>query len=302
MTYINMPEPFFSIIVPTFNRGELLLKTLQSFVCQDYREFEVLVIDDGSTDNTEVLVNNFINTHNQFKYFKVSNRERGAARNYGAQQAHGTYLNFFDSDDLAYPNHLSIAKKIIDKNKDLPVFAISYDIRDNNDLLLNSKLLNKPVDQFICAGNDLSCNGVFIQKNIAFKNPFSENRILSASEDYELWLRLAARYEFPCFSDISHAVIHHSQQSTLNFNANPLIERKMLMLELAFKDEKVQQKFSDKRKQMEFSAFSYIALHVALTGKNKSLALNYLLKSAGTYPFGIFSRRFAAILKHLIIK
>lgn len=295
-----MPEILISIIIPTYNRANLLSQTLDSLISQEFKNIEILVIDDGSTDNTAEICLKYTAIHSQLKYYKISNRERGAARNYGASIATGMYINFFDSDDLAYPNHCSIASEIISEQNP-EVFALSYDIKNELGTIIKSKVLKNDVSAFIASGNDLSCNGVFIRRDIALQNPFSENRALSASEDYELWLRLSSQFKFTCYPKISHAVVHHPAQSTLNFNPLPLIERKMLMLKLAFQDKNVLAKYGSQRKVMKCSAYTYIALHIALTGNKKLLALNYLLKGLFTYPSAIFSKRFLAVIKHLII-
>src|SRR5688572_6318319 len=98
-------KPFISVIIPCYNRASMIGKTIRSLQQQDYNDYEILVIDDGSTDNTEQVINEIADARTS--YFKKLNEERAAARNYGAGLAKGSYLNFFDSDDLALPNHLS---------------------------------------------------------------------------------------------------------------------------------------------------------------------------------------------------
>jgi glycosyltransferase involved in cell wall biosynthesis len=288
----------YSIVVPTYNRGLLLKETLTSLLSISHQAFEVIVVDDGSTDDTEQLVQSIAS--DKLRYFKVANRERGAARNYGAQQAKGAYINYFDSDDLAYLEHLNLADQVLEKLHNAEVFALSYAIRNDSNELLQTKVLQSQVSQFIADGNDLSCNGVFVRKDIALMHPFSEIRALSASEDYELWLRLSARYSFPCFPQISHAVIHHAERSTMNFNPEPLIVRKLLMLELAAADDEVSRRYDTSR--LEYAAYSYIALHMALSGTQKRQAFQWMLRGFSRRPMKFLSRRTAAIFKHLLLR
>ena len=100
-------NPFFSVVVPTYNRGDLITKTLRSLQVQDYDNYEIIVVDDGSTDHTEEIVKGVLD--HRTTYVKKANAERAAARNFGARRAKGAYVNFFDSDDLALPNHLSFS-------------------------------------------------------------------------------------------------------------------------------------------------------------------------------------------------
>jgi glycosyltransferase involved in cell wall biosynthesis len=89
--------PLFSVIIPTYNRAALLQAALESVFAQEFRDFEVLVVDDGSTDETETVVNGF---GSRPQYLRQQNNGPGAARNFGIQAAQGTYVTFLDSDDL----------------------------------------------------------------------------------------------------------------------------------------------------------------------------------------------------------
>src|SRR6218665_334920 len=101
-----------SIIIPTYNRAHLIEKTILSILNQTSSNFEVIVVDDGSTDNTEEVVSKFLSE--TFRYFKIPNSERGAARNHGTSHAIGDYVNWFDSDDEMLPNHVEMIQKMID--------------------------------------------------------------------------------------------------------------------------------------------------------------------------------------------
>ena len=93
------------------------------------------MVDDGSKDNTEEMVKDIVDP--RFRYYKKENGERGAARNYGLSLAQGTYVNFFDSDDTAYTNHLAVAADVI-KMKQLPeIFNLAYDIKAPDGKLLS---------------------------------------------------------------------------------------------------------------------------------------------------------------------
>ena len=105
-----MKNFFFSFIIPTFNRSHLLKKTINSLLNQKYKNFEIIIIDDGSTDSTRQIINKIDNS--KIKYYFQENQERGVARNIGFSKSRGDYINFFDSDDIAYDNLLEVANKI----------------------------------------------------------------------------------------------------------------------------------------------------------------------------------------------
>ncbi len=95
-----MENPFFSVVIPTYNRAALLREALDSVFAQEFTDFEVIVVDDGSTDDTASVVRDY---GVRIRYLRQENRGPGAARNLGIAQAAGRYVAFLDSDDLWFP-------------------------------------------------------------------------------------------------------------------------------------------------------------------------------------------------------
>ena len=120
---INVSNILFSVIVPTYNRESFIVKTIQSVLSQTYLNFELIIVDDGSTDNTEQVVKKI--QDKRIKYYKKKNAERGAARNHGTNKEKGGYITFLDSDDLLYSKYLEEANSFI-KKIDLKIFFINY--------------------------------------------------------------------------------------------------------------------------------------------------------------------------------
>jgi glycosyltransferase involved in cell wall biosynthesis len=114
-------DSLISIIIPTYNRVDLITQTLESIQNQSYKNFECLVIDDGSTDNTEMIVQKFFKIDNRFQFYKrPSGRKKGpnACRNYGFEIAKGNFIYFFDSDDFLKPHALETYIKAFQPNTD----------------------------------------------------------------------------------------------------------------------------------------------------------------------------------------
>ena len=99
-----MAAPFFSIVVPTYNRAGFIPATIKSVANQSFTSWELLIVDDGSTDDTAAVV--AARPDPRLHYLPKTNAERGAARNYGLARAQGEYVLFLDSDDRLHPNHL----------------------------------------------------------------------------------------------------------------------------------------------------------------------------------------------------
>jgi glycosyltransferase involved in cell wall biosynthesis len=104
----------FSIIVPTYNRAELLQQTLASIQCQLERDYEVIVVDDGSSDGTAGV----LELNPWVKSYSIQHRGPGAARNHAASKSTGRYLAFLDSDDLWFPWSLAIYRDAIRQSED----------------------------------------------------------------------------------------------------------------------------------------------------------------------------------------
>lgn len=98
-----------SIIIPTYNRAHLISETLDSIIAQTYKNWECIIVDDGSTDNTENLINDYIKKNSKFKIYKRPNylpKGANACRNYGLEKAKGSFVNWFDSDDIMHADKL----------------------------------------------------------------------------------------------------------------------------------------------------------------------------------------------------
>ncbi|PSR52064.1 hypothetical protein AHMF7605_00285 [Adhaeribacter arboris] len=292
-------DPFFTVVIPTYNRASFIEKSIQSVLKQNFQDFEIIVVDDGSTDNTEEVVS-AINS-DKVIYHKKVNEERAVARNTGAKLGRGKYVNYFDSDDLLYPNHLEEAYKLIQQYKDPEFFHLGYDIKDPKGKILSVvNSLSGTLNDKLIKGNFLSCNGVFLRRDVALQHPFNTDRDLSASEDYELWLRLAAIYPLRFSNVITSTVVNHELRSVLVINKDKLIRRKSLFMKYLWEDEAVRNKYSKYKDLVLADGYTYTALHLALTKKHRSSAMWYLVKSIFVRPATLSTRRFWATLKNII--
>ena len=121
-----MNNPLISIIIPSYNRAHLIRETLNSIIAQTNTNWECIVVDDGSTDNTAIILEDYIKKDNRFQYHKrPNNKIKGAngCRNYGFEISKGEYINWFDSDDIMHPEHLEKKANslIVNKNIDFSI-------------------------------------------------------------------------------------------------------------------------------------------------------------------------------------
>ena len=115
--------PLLSLIIPTYNRSALLAEALESLQLQEFTDYEVIVVDDGSTDDTPITLARYLEPGSPIKLrvLRQANAGQGAARNLGIAQARGEYCAFLDSDDLFFPWTLAIVAEAIAGNGRPPV-------------------------------------------------------------------------------------------------------------------------------------------------------------------------------------
>jgi len=122
-------NPLVSIIIPTFNRAHLIGETLDSVLKQDYQNWECIIVDDGSTDNTEEVVNRYVKEDGRFQlHDRPSDRKPGgnASRNYGFELSKGEFVNWFDDDDVMIDTFLSKKLELFSKQIDLVICSGTY--------------------------------------------------------------------------------------------------------------------------------------------------------------------------------
>lgn len=282
-------DPFFTIVIPTYNRAEYVALAIQSALRQDFDSFEIIVVDDGSRDATESIVKN-ISDH-RLKYFKKPNGERAAARNYGIKRAIGEYITFLDSDDLLKPHHLSTAKSFITRHAP-DIFHLGYDIVDTTGKILYPWTpLPSPVNRKLLDGNFLSCLGVFIKCDIFSRYLFNDDRNLSGSEDYEFWLRLSSRYDILTCQKSTAQLVQHDSRSVVQINPEKLIMRIDLLRYYVSQDTVFLSKFKNGVKRWNAYLDIYIALHLSLLKNLKFQALKFAFRGITKSPSIVLSKR-----------
>jgi len=114
---VHKENPVVSVVMPTYNHGTFLADAIDSVFKQTLEEFELIIIDDGSTDNTPEILATI--TDGRVRCFRTANRGKSAARNLGLEKATGKYLAFLDSDDVYHPEKLDLQVSLLEKNPEI---------------------------------------------------------------------------------------------------------------------------------------------------------------------------------------
>lgn len=195
--------PFFSVIIPTYNRAAQIIDAIDSVLNQTYADFELIIVDDGSEDSTAEIV--LAIKDPRTKYFLINNSGVSAARNYGADKASGQYLIFLDSDDLFFSNCLNSNYKTIVQN-DYPEFIFS-------DVEAYKKNRNKEIISARDPYKDGKSIGVYLTGAYAIKRDFflrigGFDSNLKFGENAELKIRIEQNsFTFACTDRV--AVIYN---------------------------------------------------------------------------------------------
>jgi len=182
--------PAVSIIIPAYNQGAYLARAIRSALDQTYPDFEVIVVDDGSTDNTAEVARSFDDSRLHYVY--QENRGLSAARNTGIRHTTAPLLTFLDSDDLFLPRKLELLVAELERDPELGLVAGQAIPIDENEQQVGKIFDRKPPEEpsRLLLGNPLHVGSVLLRRACQEKVGFFDEELRSY-EDWDMWLRLA---------------------------------------------------------------------------------------------------------------
>ncbi len=216
---MTLEQPLVSVILPTFNRAALLPLAIQSILDQTYEKFELILVDDGSTDDTEQIVQSF--SDSRIRYLHLENNVgSSAARNRGIEIAHGDLLAFEDSDDRWLPDKLAIQVRALEQSPaTVGVCVCSYQHlksgKTRRVVHSEEKISGQDVIDHLLLGFSYGTQTLLIRKEtFAVTGGFDES--LPRRQDWELCLRLAAHTSFVFISDVLVDIFHTEDSITVD--------------------------------------------------------------------------------------
>lgn len=218
--------PFFSLVIPTYNRNNSVQITIESILKQSFTEYEIIAVDDGSSDKTFETLSNLYTSIPQIKIIRQENKERGAARNNGFRHAIGEYVQFIDSDDLIFPDHLKILhEKIVQLN--FPDFICTKFELYRNGRSSPAAILKLPETYYdytlFLSGNPLACN-ICLKRNNPGLKLFEEDRNYSIKEDWMFMIQNLRHNKVYIIDKVTIRMGDHDDRS-MRSNNQLIIER-----------------------------------------------------------------------------
>lgn len=206
--------PKISVIIPLFNKGFIISETLNSVLVQTFIDFEVVIIDDGSTDNSFEVVSQF--SDKRIKLFQQKNKGAASARNVGIEKATGELIAFLDADDYWFPNHLEELYQLYIDFPNCGVYCSKYQIKNTKNTLITPFFKGIPADFVGIVTNyftsnhpykiNITLNQLIPKKVLIEMGCFTEG--VTNGQDLELWTKIALKYP---------VAIHHKSTAIYNY-------------------------------------------------------------------------------------
>ena len=185
-----------SVVIPCYNQGDLLPDAIESTLAQTYPATEVIVVDDGSTDDTPGVIERY---GERITSLRQANRERGAARNAGAAKASGEVVGFLDADDWWLPGKVESDLSVFARHPEAGLVHSPVLLGDLAGNVIGERREHPPegrvLERLATCNFVAICSALVRRKVFDAVGGFSEDRELSGSEDWELWMRVAGRAE-----------------------------------------------------------------------------------------------------------
>ena len=277
-------NPLVSVIIPTYNNAQYIREAIESVLKQTYRNFELIVVDDGSTDKTREALDPYINK-NQIKYIYQNNKKQGAARNNGIKHAQGELIALLDSDDLWLPEKLELQVPLfIDKKVEL-VYAGVMKFSDKDNRIVKTTNFEKCFKGYIfdnLFNNDKSFipnSSAVIRKScleeidsINGSGPYWEDLSCVTSEDYHFFLKLTHKFK------ADYVPKHLVRYRLYDTNSSKDTIKNLMAAIATTKNISSLYNIPVKRTRMKISRY-YLSIGYNYRKTSKLKALNYYFKS-----------------------
>jgi len=291
-----MQNPFFSVVLPTYNRAHLISPAIQSVINQQFTGWELIIVDDGSTDNTREIVSKF-NVSN-IRYIWQTNQERSAARNKGIELASGSFICFLDSDDTWRRNHLEALFQAITLNKEKPALyftGMCWNFPENKqDVIFKSPEGENPVEYVIA--NQIGTPTVSINHTILKELRF--NTSLRINEDVEFFARVVAQSGLIQIPVVTVDVIIHPENT--KGLVKDFVSPQILAMKTIFQNPTLKNRISDSFKRKVFKNLRHQLINYYSDTEQFPAMNKEILRFLVSYPFDAGNKvKLVSLLYHM---
>jgi len=281
--------PRVSVVIPTYNRSSFVLEAIESVLRQTYHDFDLIVVDDGSSDNTKEVVSDIKDT--RIKYIYQKNQGVSGALNTGIMASAAEYIVILASDNIMFEDVLQKCVAFMDEHPEIGFCHGQSYTMDESGHLLRSKRLRGPKVTSIGYGRkeivDLLLGEhktrYFMVRHSCFDKIGLFNIELRMSEDWDMLFRLSKRYPVGHLAEPLGIIRNHDQSMTAKTNVEIVKGHHTAVLESVFKDAELGPLYGHLRKKAYFCLNCLLARTAARTG-HKVTGLLYITKAIKTSP------------------
>jgi len=223
----NQLTPLVSVVIPTYNRARFISQSIESVEQQTFKNYEIIVVDDGSNDNTAELLQ--LRYGKKIVYIrKQDNQGLAAARNTGVEAARGKYIAFLDDDDQWLPEKLEMQVVLMQHNPSLGLaYCNAYLVNESNTLIKEIQGSKRGyIFDDMLTSNHFGISSVLLQKKVFLETGLFDE-CLSALEDWDLWIRVSKMYEVDF---VNRALVTYRMHSNNMSNNLMNMERSTFMV------------------------------------------------------------------------
>ncbi|HXG94351.1 MAG TPA: glycosyltransferase [Blastocatellia bacterium] len=235
-----------SVVIPTFNSARYVVDAVESVLSQSFRDFEIIVVDDGSTDETEDVMRRY---ESKVRYIRQANGGVARARNRGIEEARGQYVAFLDADDTWFADKLERQMAALASHPQYRVCYTAFTMVDSELAPLGtvrSSRVGSTLEDLLLRGNVIGSICTVLCERSLFETVGGFDAALSQCADWDMWVRLAAHTEFLYLDEPT--VTYRQHDANMSRNA-PLLERDSLtVLEKGFAMQAVPDSIKAKRR------------------------------------------------------
>ncbi len=297
--------PTISVVIPAYNAERTILQTIASVQQQNFSDFELIVINDGSTDRTLELLNTV--TDSRLKIFSYSNGGLPTARNRGISRATGEFIAFLDADDLWTPDKLELQLAALQQHPEAGVAYSWTSFMEEKE----GSLSFKPCDPVFFEGNvyanllvgDFIYNGsnTLIRKQ-AIESTGEFDPTLKSCEDWDYWLRLAARWHFVVVP--KHQILYRRSTGAMSSKVEVMKQACLIVLEKAYRAAPLELQYLKNRSFTSFHKYCadlYLKHSTDMSGVKE--AGQHLWMAIRLQPQSLLNKRFQKLIfKFLLLR
>ena len=283
--------PRVSVIIPTYNRAGLVAESVQSVLAQKSTDFEIIVVDDGSTDDTKQVIESF--AESRIKYVYQNNQGAPAARNAGLAHARGEYIMFLDSDDVLTEDALRQGTQVLSDNNDVAFsFGQAYLMDESRHVFGMRKQAGQTsyiragteeIRQAILNGNHIPTSTIMARRKCLSETGLFENSFRDGSEDFQFWVRLAKSYAVAYIASPLVKYRVHQTSMTQERKATDIERSNRRIFKWVFDDPELGHIFLPKKPTVFFRMYLRLADY-AFGSRDMTTSRRYLLRAQRDHP------------------